>query len=349
MVAAVLVPAIFLIGLELTLKIVNYGYPTRFFEKTEENGRQVLIENPQFTWRFMPPSFASAPQPMQVSLAKPPGTYRVIVFGESAAMGDPEPAFGFPRVLQAVLEGRYPGRRIEVINTAFQAINSHVIREIAADCRPLHADLWIIYMGNNEVIGPFGLSSGFGSAGPNEFTVRTALLARRLRIGQLLTGFAARFRPALPATPREMQDALAKEPVELDDPRLGRLYRHFQNNLEAILDQARSGGTAVIVSTVASNLKDCAPFLPAPLPRLPEGQITQWQVLVADGRRDLDHSAPQEAIAHLTQAAALQPAHAELQFQLGRASLALGRTNDAKAQLSLARDLDRFRARTDSH
>jgi hypothetical protein len=49
---------------------------------------------------------------------------------------------------------RFPGWLVEVINTAMTAINSHVIREIAKDCVRLGADFWVVYAGNNEVVGP---------------------------------------------------------------------------------------------------------------------------------------------------------------------------------------------------
>jgi hypothetical protein len=66
-------------------------------------------------------------------------------------MGDPEPAFGFPRVLQVLLRERLR-KPVEVVNVAVTAINSHVIHDIAQDCKRLQGDLWIIYMGNNEAM-----------------------------------------------------------------------------------------------------------------------------------------------------------------------------------------------------
>ena len=49
-------------------------------------------------------------------------------------MGDPEPAFGAGRYLEALLRERFPARKFEVVNVAITAINSHVIRAIARDC-----------------------------------------------------------------------------------------------------------------------------------------------------------------------------------------------------------------------
>ena len=59
-------------------------------------------------------------------------------------------------MLQSMLELRYPGTRFEVVNGAMAGINSNVILPIARDCAGAGGDIWVIYMGNNEVVGPFG-------------------------------------------------------------------------------------------------------------------------------------------------------------------------------------------------
>src|SRR5271166_2342651 len=128
---ALVSPLVVLFLLEAVLRLAGYGYPTSFFLKTRHNGTAVLVENPKFGWRFFPPAVARAPQPLELQLQKTAGSVRVFVFGESAAMGDPEPAYGFARQLQRLLQARHPANRIEVINAAMTAINTHVICEIA--------------------------------------------------------------------------------------------------------------------------------------------------------------------------------------------------------------------------
>jgi tetratricopeptide (TPR) repeat protein len=322
-IAALLLPlALALVGLELALHLGSYGYPTQFLIEKVHNGRRVLADNPRFMWRFVPRPLARAPLPIQIAADKPPDCRRIFVFGESAAMGDPEPAFGFSRILQVLLENRFPGQRVEVVNTAFPAINSHVIREIANDSRRARADVWLIYMGNNEVLGPYGLTSAFGSRAPPALAIRTTLHLRRLRMGQLLSDLAAKLGPALPVNAREIQDALTREAVGIDDPRLRLVYRRFEDNLSAIIRAGIHSGSRVVICTIVSNLKDCAPFMAGPKPDLPEPQLAS--------------------------AAARESRHAELQFQLGRACLSLGQTNEARQHLAFARDLDGFRARADS-
>src|SRR5439155_8866500 len=101
-------------------------------------------------------------------------------------LGDPEPAFGMGRYLQALLSERYPKTRFEVIPAAMTAINSHAVLPIARECARHEGDLWIVYMGNNEMIGPFGAISVFGSQAPPLWYVRLSLEVQRTRVGQLL-------------------------------------------------------------------------------------------------------------------------------------------------------------------
>ena len=62
-----------------------------------------------------------------MKVRKPAGAFRIFVLGESAAMGDPEPAFGPARYLEMLLRDKYPDADFEIENVAFTAINSHVI------------------------------------------------------------------------------------------------------------------------------------------------------------------------------------------------------------------------------
>src|SRR5690348_11534576 len=160
---ALVLPLLLIGAAELVLRIVSYGYPTSFFLERQQGEAKVFVENPKFGWRFFPPSVARSPQPLSFPAQKPLGTIRIFLFGESAAMGDPEPSYGFGRQLQRMLQARHPNLHFELINVAMTAINSHVIRAIAADCARRQGDVWVIYAGNNEVIGPFGAGTVFGA------------------------------------------------------------------------------------------------------------------------------------------------------------------------------------------
>src|SRR5439155_3900184 len=120
---------------------------------------------------------------------KPPCIIRIFIFGESAAFGDPQPRFGLSRMLETMLELRYPAKKFEVVNAAMTGINSHVIRPLARDCVPAHADVWVIYMGNNEVVGPFGAGTVFGNQATPLPLIHALLALKSTRTGQLLDTF----------------------------------------------------------------------------------------------------------------------------------------------------------------
>src|SRR5215831_18356358 len=93
------------------------------------------------------------PRLYSIPKTKAPGTYRIFVLGESAAMGDPDSAYGFSRYLEVMLRNRYPVMKFEVVNTGSVAINSHVVLCIAEGLADQKTDLFIVYSGNNEVVG----------------------------------------------------------------------------------------------------------------------------------------------------------------------------------------------------
>src|SRR5262245_54859369 len=129
---AIAVPlAVFALA-ELVLRLVGFGYPSGFLLRA--SGGKTLVQNNQFGWRFFGAQMSRLPEQISLPRPKPPGTIRIFVCGESAAFGDPQPAFGLPRFLQAMFELRYPGTKFEVANAAMTGINSHVVLPIARGC-----------------------------------------------------------------------------------------------------------------------------------------------------------------------------------------------------------------------
>src|SRR5436190_6717033 len=124
---------------------------------------------------------------------KPAGTYRIFILGESAALGDPRPAYGAGRYLQALLRERFPGTELEVVCVAMTAINSHALVPIARECARHQGDVWLVYMGNNEMVGPFGATKVFGSKSPPAWQVRLVVGAQRWRVGQLVMALGRNF------------------------------------------------------------------------------------------------------------------------------------------------------------
>lgn len=341
-------PVLTLALLELALRLAGYGYPAQFFVSHPAVPPDSLVENQRFSWRFFERGAARYPRPVVVSKHKPPGTYRIFVFGESAAQGDPDPAFSFARILQALLSERYPGVRFEVINVAFTAINSHVLRPIARECASLQGDLWLVYMGHNEVVGPFGAGSPFGRKSPTLPVIRASLALKATRTGQLLAGLCETLVwSRVSRTGWAGMTMMLGHQVRQPDSRMNRIHDHFQKNLEDILNLGRRSGAQIVVSTLVSNLRDCPPFASLHRPDLKEAERAAWEQAYRAGVAAEAAGQLEGAIVKYEEASQIDDTFAELHFRRGRCALSLGKLSDASIHLKKARDLDTLRFRAD--
>jgi hypothetical protein len=252
-------------------------------------------------------------------------------------------------MLQAMLSLRYLSTRFEVVNTGITAINSHAIREIARDCANADGDIWVIYMGNNEVVGPDGPGTIFGPQTPPLPVIRASLAVKSTRIGQLLDDLRRRFQPACSERNEwaGMTMFLGSQ-VRADDSRMGKTYDYFARNLSDIIRIGRDAGAAVVVSTVAVNLKDCAPFASEHRAGLSETERKKWDQFYLSGTDAQNAGNYQAAAEQFRDAAQSDDTFADLRFRQGQCALALNDAAEARRQFSAAGDLDTLRFRCDS-
>jgi len=347
LVGFVLLPLLALVGVELALRVAGYGYSTKFFKPLRIGTRDCLVENDKFGLRFFPPEVARSPAPVVMEARKPPRTYRIFVLGESAALGDPRPAYGAARCLQTLLHERYPGTKLEVICGAVTAINSHAVLPIARECAQHEGDLWIIYMGNNEMIGPFGATTVFGSQSPPLGYVRFSLALQRMRLGQWLTSLGRRMHSKNRPSWGGMQMWLETR-IGAQDKRKEVVYASFQKNLEDILRTARQARVPVILSTVAVNLKDCAPLATLNNTNLSAGDRAVYDSSLANGFTGESQGNFVEAARAFERAAKLDPFSAEIQFDWAGCLLAETNPVQALGHFEKARDYDALPFRADS-
>jgi tetratricopeptide (TPR) repeat protein len=337
LVLLVLVLVVPLGALELGLRLAGYGFETEFLLERTINGRRVFTDNPRFAYRFFPPRIARAPQTLLVDVEKPADTIRVVVLGESAALGDPEPAFGLPRHLGVVLPARFPGKKFEVINVAMTAINSHAFPDIARSATRLKADFWVIYAGNNEFMGPFGPASIGGGAGRTRWLIRTGLVLQRTRTGQWLAALGTRLTGKPGASDAEWAglETFLSQQLSPNDPKLADAYASFRVNLATVLDLAKAAGTTAVLAAPAVNLRDSAPFASAGTNL--EAELKEITTLPAG-----------DALQRLEALTTREPNHAAVWYLLGRARLQARNTNAAVAAFTEARDKDALKFRADS-
>jgi tetratricopeptide (TPR) repeat protein len=340
--SAILVPVLLLVVIESGLRLFGVGFSTELTVPCTLQGKPAACYNLFFPAPFFPPGMIKAPQAYAIPAEKPQSTFRIFVLGESAAMGDPDPAYAFSRYLEVMLRERYPSMKFEVVNTGSVAINSHVLLPIAKGLAEQRPDVFIIYSGNNEVVGPYGPGTALTSSGMSLPVIRGSIFVRATRIGQLLTKVGTQKKEW-----RGMEMFLDKQ-VRETSPLMPYAYTNFEQNLRDTVAVAHSSGARVIVSTVATNLKDCGPFSSLHRENLSPDDLRSWTALVQLGS-DLEATRSYaEALKAYAAAAKIDDQYAELEFRIARNLWMQGDSAAAREHYLRARDLDTLRFRADS-
>jgi hypothetical protein len=246
-IAVIVIPILLLIFVEMGLRVIDFGYCPHAIIKCNLNGKKAYCDNSKFTRLFFPANLIRQFHPFVFYADKPLNTYRIFVLGSSAAMGVPESAYNFGRILEVLLNNKYPQTNFEVINVATTAVNSHVILPIAKDCARHQPDFFVLYLGNNEVVGPYGAGTVFAPISPSLSAIRANIAIKSTRIGQfletLLSSIAAD--KTIPQSWEGMEMFLKKQ-VRLDDPALEYVYDHFGQNLKDICQTGIKAGAKEI-------------------------------------------------------------------------------------------------------
>jgi tetratricopeptide (TPR) repeat protein len=332
---------------ELGLRLGGYGYDTHFFRSIQKNGQEYFLNNEKFIQRFFPAQLARWPDSFCFPAIKPPDTIRIFIFGESAAMGDPQPAFGASRYMEALLRERFPGKKFEVLNLGITAINSHVILPIARECARHDGDFWIVYMGNNEMVGPYGAATVFGAQALPRRAAQLNLALQQTRTGQLLVSGLRNLSGKSKNESWGGMEMFLDNQIAPSDPRKETVYRNFEGNLRDIVAAGENAGARIILSTVSVNLKDCPPFASLTDSNLPAADRQRFDQFFAEAKSLQGQSKVQSAAALFQQAVKLEPQFAEAHFRLAQCELAL--TNAAAAEeFQIACDDDALPFRADT-
>lgn len=345
--ALAVVPVVLLLALELCLHLVGYGHSTDFFVKTNHQGKTYWRENPKALWRFMPPAMARQPRPQMIPVEKSNEVIRIFVLGESAALGDPEPAYSMGRILKILLQKQFPNHQFEVVNTAITAINSHVILPMAEELAGMGGDYWLVYMGNNEVLGPFGPGTVLGDQIPPQWLLNLSLKAKTTRLGQLAAGLIGK---AGDKSKKEWTglSMFMEQTIEASDPRMDVVQTVFKKNLNSILNEANQAGARVALSTIPVNQVDHAPFSSANPEGLSSEQATLWEESMTQGMQLLGSNLFAEALNSFQKIEKLGKSNAKLQWLIGHCLLKLEQKEDSKLYFRNALQLDTLRFRADN-
>lgn len=336
----VVLPVLLLACAEGGLRLAGYGYSTAPFIKKEFEGQRYYFRNRHFfdayqEWRI--PSENWEKDELVVPAEKAAGVCRIFVFGESAPQGWPDPYFSFVRMLEAMLHAQYPAQKFEVYNTCMRALNSHTMLREALACADMQPDFFVVYLGNNEVHGPFGLMSLTGSTArfPSRLEIKAQLLLAESRLMQFL-------QDSLGARTWSAMRKEAPTPVSPDDPRLPEVYARYEENLRAICAAASGAGAASLLCTVPVNLRDWRPSDSFLAPGISKEQTAAFDDAFNKGRDLVVQERYEEAVPPLERALAIDASHAEAHYRMGQAKWAQGDFTAAREEFTTAHLRDGF-------
>jgi lysophospholipase L1-like esterase len=305
----------------------------------------MLEPNPDFARQFFGRKTAAWPTPFKMPEHKTPGTRRIFVLGESAAAGTPDPAYSFSRMLEVMLRRQFPEARFEVCNVAMRGIDSPIIRHIVRECARYEPDLFLVYVGNNDVIALHGPQPGVSRWSQNLTQQRLSQQLKSTRIGQWLF---RRFRGANEYSDEQDLAYFRAHRLPYDDWSRDAVVRNYAANLDDIVQTARKAGAKVALATVPVNVRGCPPLGSLSRTGLSAEEAARWTNAFAKGIEAAAAVQWPESIRQFTEASRIDDHFAELQFRLGEAYAAAGDTNQARTHFMQALDRDALQFRSDS-
>jgi hypothetical protein len=288
------------------------------------------------------------------AIRKPPGEFRVFVFGGSTVQGNPfSIETSFPAYLQIALQQADHRHRWKVVNCGGVSYASYRLLPIMQECLNYEPDLFIFCEGHNEFLEDISYADlRTSTVMPHVYSALSELRSFRLlnQAFRRLSDSAWRW-PSSSVAANAAKPILAAEVDTLldhdggldayhrDDERAGVVVQHFQTNLLRMTGVCRLNGIPLLMILPPSNLSDCPPFksefsstrTPTDTAHI-QAQLRESSAIV---RTDLSR-----AIDLLRDVTSLEPRFAFGWYELGQLQLSAGRIAEAEASLRRARDED---------
>lgn len=271
-IAAFSIPVIFIIVLELSLRIFNYGGNLDLFIEGPPGYEEYLRCNPNVARRYFAANMNVPTPPKELFLKqKPAGSYRIFVLGGSTTAGFP---YGnnvsFPNVLGRALNNSFPGRKIEVVNVAMSTVNTYTLVDFLDEIYDQSPDALLVYAGHNEFYGALGVGS-VQSVGNSRWLIRTYLDLQSFKTMLLLKDFIDWFKTTAGSVVSGTDDVdgtntlMARIVGEQTIPYKSDLYNagkdQFAENMKIIIESAKSHGVKIVISELVSNVRNQKPFI----------------------------------------------------------------------------------------
>lgn len=259
-------PFIFLLILELILRLFNYGTDTSLFVKYPPDER-FMVMNYYASNKFFPDTVSATKGNQEIfAINKAPNTFRIFILGESTTIGYPfRPNGSFHRWLQYRLMQMYPDKNFEVINLSLTAVNSYTVLDFGKQLSQYQPDAVMIYVGHNEYYGALGIGSTT-AVGSNRFLLQTLIKLRTFKTVQLLNNCIERianlFKSKPTGDPKSLMEVMAsKQRIAYGSADYKAGIDQFDKNITELCSTLNDEKIPTFLSTVVSNEKDLPPLI----------------------------------------------------------------------------------------
>ncbi|OGP61268.1 MAG: hypothetical protein A2V67_14705 [Deltaproteobacteria bacterium RBG_13_61_14] len=288
----------------------------------------------QGRWRF-----AHAEGSPVFQVPKPPDTYRIFCFGESATMGAIyNPQSTFPKLLQEMLLTHARHGSVEVINCGTRGINSTTVNDFFEAALELDPDEMVIYCGNNELafykpVNPaetpfiFPILKFLEQHSAVFRAARHLVRITRAKVGGAMSAWA-------------QKEHLVLQVNKFPAARREAIQKNFLLNMETMIRAARTRKVPVRLCTVAVNWREWPPQKSRYPDSMPLNRRVELEDLARQAEEALQAGRHRESARLIAAIMVRDPEHARGHFLEAKEELATGNAAAARTHFLEALDLN---------
>jgi lysophospholipase L1-like esterase len=251
----ILLVAVFLILIELLLRLVNFGVNTDPFI-TVPSLKNSYILNKYYLNKYYPFSqnimFSS--REAVIRKIKEEGVSRGFVLGGSTADGWPfESNQSWSKILERNINYQYKKNKVEIINLGISAMSSYYVRDMAKKLIKYQPDFIIIYAGHNEYYGTVSATTG-----KNRFLKILYLDFKEFKLFQLVQRLISPYRKS--SSTLMAQQFAKNRNIPQDEKFDAKVTEDFIRNMDDTISIFQKKNIPVMIVEPISNLIDMPPF-----------------------------------------------------------------------------------------
>ena len=346
-------PVTVILLLEIILRITGYDNDLNYISTIERNGKNYYTMNQLVGKRYFGKNrlYYRKGSHDFFEVNKQPNTFRVFCFGASTMAGFPYEYNAIPsEFLRERLSAAFPQKNIEVINTAIAATNSFTVLQFEKQLVDYKPDLFIVYMGQNEFYGVYGVGSTI-SIGKSRWLIKTYLWLSQFKTFLLVkdgvNSIIGIFKKEKPEKDKILMEQMAENnSIGMNSSDYNTAVNTFRENYKEVIEIAKENNIPIMISTLVTNKGDLKPFVSMHSKNLTDSLKKEWNIYYNLGTENLKNVKYKDAAEDFNRAISIDSMPAKAHYELGKSFEGLGDYHKALKQLTTSADLDglRFRA-----